>query len=292
MVVGSTSSAKTVSLTNHENVALGISSIAASGDYAIASNTCGTSVAAGATCTVGVTLTPTVIGADNGTLTFTDAASNSPQTVSLTGTGSAPVTLSASNLSLGTVAEGNTSSAKTVTLTNHLSVALGFSSIAASGDYAISSNTCGSSVAAGATCTVGVTLTPSVIGADNGTLTFTDSALNSPQTVSLTGTGSAPVTLSTSSLSFGTVSVGTTSSAKTVTLTNSQNVSLSFSSILTSAGFAISSNTCGTSIAAGARCTVGVTFKPTATGADNGTLTFTDTAANSPQTVSLTGTGK
>ena len=292
VAVGNTSAAKTVTLTNHENVALGVSSIAASGDYAVASNTCGASVAAGATCTVGVTLTPSVIGADNGTLTFTDAASNSPQTVSLTGTGSAPVTLSASSLSLGTVAEGNTSAAKTVTLTNHLSVALGFSSIAASGDYAVASNTCGASVAAGATCTVGVKLTPSVIGADNGTLTFTDSALTSPQTVSLTGTGSTPVTLSSTSLSFGTVTVGTTSSAKTVTVTNNQNVSLSFSSILTSASFAVSSNTCGTSIAAGAKCTVGVTFKPTATGAVAGSLTLTDSATNSPQSVSLTGTGK
>jgi hypothetical protein len=93
-------------------------------------------------------------------------------------------------------------------------------------------------------------------------------------------------------LSFGTVTVGASSSAKTVTVTNHQNVSLSFSSIVASTGFAISSNDCGTSIAAGAHCTVGAKFSPTATGAVTGTLTFTDTAANSPQTVNLTGTGK
>jgi Abnormal spindle-like microcephaly-assoc'd, ASPM-SPD-2-Hydin len=89
----------------------------------------------------------------------------------------------------------------------------------------------------------------------------------------------------------GNVALRKTSSPKTVTLTNSQTVSLNFSSIVISANFAISSNTCGASIAAGASCTVGVTFSPPR-GTVNGTLTFNDNAANSPQTVSLTGTGK
>lgn len=85
--------------------------------------------------------------------------------------------------------------------------------------------------------------------------------------------------------------VGTTSSAKTVTLTNHEKTSLSFSGIATSTGFAIAKDTCGTSIAASAKCAVGVTFSPTATGAATGTLTFTDDAGNSPQIVSLKGTG-
>jgi len=112
------------------------------------------------------------------------------------------------------------------------------------------------------------------------------------QTVSLTGTGSAPVTLSSSTLNFGTVAVGNTGAAKTVTLTNRQRVPLNFASIATSPGYAVASNACGASLAAGASCTVGVTFSPTATGAATGTMTFADNAANSPQTVSLTGTGK
>jgi len=242
-----------------------------------------------------VTFTPTANGAVAGTLTFTDSALNSPQTVSLTGTGSAPVTLSSSTLSFSSTAVGNTSSAKTVTLTNHESVVLNFSSITTSAGFAIASNTCGTSVAPGASCTVGVTFSPTTTGAATGTLTFIDDAANSPQTVSLSGTatGSAPVTVSSSTLNLGTVAVGATSAAGTVTLTNRQSVALSFAgtSPATTAGFAIASNTCGTSIAAGASCTVGVTFTPTATGAATGTLTFTDGASNSPQKVSLTGTG-
>jgi hypothetical protein len=86
--------------------------------------------------------------------------------------------------------------------------------------------------------------------------------------------------------------VGNTSGARTVTVTNQQNVPLNFSGITASDPFAIASNTCGASLAAGARCTVGVTFSPTAVGSANGTLTFTDDAGNSPQTVSLSGTGQ
>ena len=292
LAVGSTSAAKTVTVTNRLKVALGVTSIAASGPFAVASSTCGTSVAAGANCTVGITFTPTALGSATGVLTFTDSALTSPQTVNLTGTGSVPVTLSTSSVSFSTVVVGNTSAAKTVTVTNRQSITLTFTSIAASGPFAVASNTCGTSVAAGASCLVGVTFSPTTTGSITGMLTFTDDASNSPQTVRLSGSGSAPVTLSTSSLSFGTVTVGTTSAAKSVTLTNRQTVALSMGSIAASVGFAVASNTCGASIAAGTSCTVGVTFSPTAAGSVAGTLAFTDSAATSPQVVSLSGTGR
>ncbi|MGA2714444.1 MAG: choice-of-anchor D domain-containing protein [Bryobacteraceae bacterium] len=291
-IEGTTSTAKTVTLLNTGTGPMQVSTVTATAPFS-QTNTCSGSVAPSASCTVSVSFTPTAVGSASGTLTFVDNAGT--QTVSLTGTGSAPVTLSASTLSFGTLAVGNTSSAKTVTLTNRAPGALSFSSIVASAGFAIASNTCGTGIAAGANCTVGVTFSPTTTGAATGTLTFIDDAANSPQTVSLSGTatGSAPVTVSSSTLNLGTVAVGATSAAGTVTLTNRQSVALSFAgtSPATTAGFAIASNTCGTSIAAGASCTVGVTFTPTATGAATGTLTFTDGASNSPQKVSLTGTG-
>lgn len=293
VAVGNASAAKTVTLTNRGAVALTFTSIATSGTgFAVASNTCVSGVAIGASCSVGVTFTPAATRSVTGALTFTDNGASSPQTATLTGSGSAPVTLSASSLSFNTVVVGSASSARTVTLTNRQTVSLSFSGLAVSAGFAIASNTCGTGIGAGANCTVGVTFSPTATGATTGTLTFTDNAGNSPQMVSLTGTGSAPVTLSSSSLSFGTVTVGTTSSARTVTLTNHLNTSLSFSSIAASTGFAAAGNTCGTGIGAGANCSVGVTFSPAATGAATGTLTFTDSAGNSPQTVSLTGTGR
>src|SRR5579863_3243808 len=296
LAVGSTSAAKTVTVTNRLTTALTFTgiSVPAGGPFAISSNTCGTGIAAGASCTVGVTFTPAATGAATGTLTFADSAINSPQTVSLSGTGTAPVTFSASSLSFGTVTVGNTSSTKTVTLTNRLSVALTLRPVAISAGFNIAGNTCGASVAAGASCSVGVTFTPTATGAAAGTLTFTDSASTSPQTIGLGGTGgatSSPVTLSASTLNFGTVTTGSTSPASTVTLTNRQSASLSFTSIGITGPFAIASNTCGTGIGAGASCSVGVKFSPTATGAATGTLTFADSTTNSPQRVTLSGTG-
>jgi hypothetical protein len=293
---GNTSAAKTVTVTNRLSTLLTFAgiSVPAGGPFALSSNTCGTAIAAGATCTVGITFTPTALGVVTGTLTFTDTAINSPQTVSLSGTGSAPVTLSTTSLSFSTTAVGSTSSAKSVTLANNQSGSLTFAGIVASGPFAIATNTCGTSLAAGASCSVGVTFTPTATGAAAGTLMFTDSAGTSPQTVSLSGTGSgssSPVTVSASSLNLGTVTVGNTSAAVTVTLTNRQSTALAITGVGISGPFAISGNTCGTSLAGGASCTVGVTFTPTATGAVAGTLTFTDNASNSPQKVSLSGTG-
>lgn len=294
LAVGNTSAARTITLTNKGSAAVSLAGVGVSGPFAIASNTCPASLAAAANCAVGVTFTPAATGTASGTLTFTDSALNSPQTVTLSGTGTAPVTLSATSLSFGTVAVGATSSAKSVTITNQQSSALTFSGITVGGAFAIATNTCGPTLAAGAACTVGITFTPTATGAATGTLTITDSAPGSPRTVNLSGTGGStttPVTLSASTLSFGTVVVGNTSTATTVTLTNRQSAPLNTLSVSIGGPFAIASNTCGTTVAAGASCAVGVTFTPPSTGASTGTLTFTDSASNSPQKVSLSGTG-
>lgn len=291
-LVGTTSAPSSITVTNRGSAVISLTSIVASASFAISSNTCGSSLAGGTNCSVGVSFSPTTSGQINGALTFTDNALNSPQTVSLTGNAVAPITISTSSLNFNSVVEGNTGSAKTVTLTNHQTVTLNFSGITASAGFAIASNNCGTSIAAGANCTVGVTFSPTTTGTVNGSLTFTDDAPNNPQTVNLTGTGNAAVSLSASSLNFGTVTVGKTSSAKSVTLTNHLSVSLPFTSIVTGAGFAIASNTCGSSIGGGASCTVGVTFSPAVAGSASGTLTFTDSALNSPQTVKLTGSGQ
>jgi hypothetical protein len=105
------------------------------------------------------------------------------------------------------------------------------------------------------------------------------------------GGGSTTATLSPASLSFASQTVGTTSAAQGVTLTNNNaSASITISSIAVTGDYA-QTNNCGTSLAASASCTISVTFKPTTTGTRTGTLTATDSATNSPQTTSLTGTG-
>src|SRR5206468_3251748 len=100
----------------------------------------------------------------------------------------------------------------------------------------------------------------------------------------------AAVTLSPTSLSFGNQLVGTTSAARTVTLNNGANSVLSITSIATSGDFS-QTNNCGSSLPKQSSCTISVTFRPTAGGSRTGTLTVTDSANNSPQTASLSGTG-
>ncbi|PYU91478.1 MAG: hypothetical protein DMG25_14595, partial [Acidobacteria bacterium] len=269
-----------------------------SGDFA-QTNNCNSSLAAGAQCTINVTFRPAATGTRTGTLTVTDNASGSPQTASLTGTGVAPAaTLSPTSLTFASQDVGATSAPQAVTLSNPGSGPLSISSIAItganSGDFA-QTNNCGSSVAAGAKCTINVTFRPTATGTRTGTLTVTDNASGSPQTVSLTGIGVRPAaSVSPTSLLFLPQLIGTTSAPQRVTLSNTGSGPLLINSIATSGGnsgdFA-QTNNCGSSLAAGASCTINVTFSPTGLLLRSSTLAITDNASGSPQTVSLTGTG-
>lgn len=202
------------------------------------------------------------------------------------------IRLSPSALTFAPQAVGTISSAQAVTLTNGSPSTLTISGIAPSnGDFALGSGgTCGISLASNASCTVNVVFTPTVAGARTATLTVTDSVASSPQTVALSGTG-AQVTLLPSSLFFDPQNINTTSAGKTVTLTNSSPVPLAITSITPPSSAFLESNTCGPSLAANTSCTITVTFSPTTAGSFSGALTVTDAAANSPQTVSLSGSG-
>jgi kumamolisin len=218
-------------------------------------------------------------------------------TVGLTVTaaaGSPVVTLSATSLAWGNIVVDATSAAKPVTVTNSGTGTLNISGIAVSGDFALAASTkpCGSTLAVGKSCIIKVTFTPTQVGARTGTLTITDNAANSPQTVALSGTGTVQAKLTPVSATFASEKVGTSSPAKVFTLTNEQTVALTGIGISTSGDFAVSTTTCTTSLAAKAKCTISVVFTPTATGTRTGTLSVSDSAVGSPQTSSLTGTGK
>jgi phosphatidylethanolamine-binding protein (PEBP) family uncharacterized protein len=286
-----------VTLTNTGDAPLTLSSIAASGDFAQTSN-CGDSVTAGGNCTISVTFTATATGARSGVLTITDDAPGSPHTVALSGNGTQPrVSLTPESLDFGEQRVGTRSASQPVTLSNTGTAPLHLTSISITGadrsDFA-QTNTCGARVAAGANCTLSVTFKPRAAGSRTGAVTITDDAPNSPQTVALSGNGTQPrVSLTPGSLDFGGQRVGTTSASQPVTLSNTGTATLHLTRIsITGANrsdFA-QTNTCGTSVAAGANCTLSVTFKPTAAGRQTGAVTITDDAPNSPQTVALSGT--
>src|SRR5208282_3531566 len=215
------------------------------------------------------------------------------------GTSGAPVaSLSPSSLTFASQTVGATSAAQTITLSNTGNAALTLTSIALTGtnpgDFA-ETNNCGSSVTAGANCTMSVTFTPTASGTRTAAVTLTDNATGSPQTVSLSGTGTAAVaSLSPSSLSFASQAVGATSAAQTITLNNTGNAALTLTSVAltgTNPSDFAQTNNCGSSVAAGANCTISVTFTPAAMGTLTTAVTLTDNATGSPQSVSLTGAG-
>ena len=209
---------------------------------------------------------------------------------------------------------GVASTAETFTLTNNTSSTVTFTSITVIGvspalntDFVKSSDMCSpAGAAAGGQCTVAVTFTPSVAAAESATLAFaamvTEGGIVTSQTVDvgLSGTGSttAPaVGFDHASVPFGGQMLTTTSSAMNVKLTNTGLGPLTINSIAASGDFAATSagaSACPISPAtlpAGANCIISVTFAPTAVGARTGTLTVTDNANGSPQSIPLSGSG-
>jgi hypothetical protein len=230
------------------------------------------------------------------TVKVTDSASQAatqPYTVSIL-LEPDTLTLSPASLSFAQLV-GTSSGAQAEVITNTGTSAVVISSIALIGNPAEfgQSNSCGSSLAAGLSCIIYVTFTPTQLGPMIAAIMITDNTVGSPHNVPLSGVGltSGPnATLSAGNLGFATQHVGTTSPAHGITLTNYGSTVLNITSIAATANFGESDN-CGSSLASGANCIINVTFTPSASGSLNGTLSITDNDPGSPQTVALSGTG-
>ncbi len=202
------------------------------------------------------------------------------------------VGLSPSSLKLASTLVGQSSATGTVTLTNSGSFSLGISSVSASGDFSETDTCAGQTIAPSGTCMVSVTFTPSVTGSISGALTIIDNAVNTPQILALSGTGLPELSVSPASESFGTVTVGSTSAAKTVTLTNNTGGTLDYAFLASSNYTAAGSgkSPCNGALAKKAKCTVSVTFTPTANGTADGSLAVSS-ASFPTQVANLSGTG-
>jgi Abnormal spindle-like microcephaly-assoc'd, ASPM-SPD-2-Hydin len=232
-----------------------------------------------------------------------DDATGSPQTVALSGTGvnqQPQAVLTPASLAFSAIA-GTTTASQTVVLSNPGTATLNISSIALTGANASAfnlSNGCGQTLAANAACNLTVTFSPAAASAYTAAISVTDNAPGSPQNAALTGTGTvAPTLLATlapATIAFANQLNGTTSAAQTLTLTNTGNSSISITGVtLTGANptaFGLTSS-CGSTLAAGAQCSMAVTFKPSSAGSLSATVSVADNATGSPQTAALTGTG-
>jgi len=295
--VGTTSAAQVATLTNVGWSALKISKVNLTGANAGSfseSNTCGTRLVANAVCTISVSFTPKQSGNLSATVDLNYGGLGSPQTISLTGTGVTPptATLTPSSLTYATQLVGTSSAEQTATLTNTGNQDVTVSSIAISGPFT-ETNNCPSSIEVGGTCQIQAVFSPTARGTASGTLTVTDNTSTSPQTVSLSGTGTV-MSLSPVSVNFGDQAVGTKSAAAPATLTNTGTTAVAITLITftgANPGDFSQSNNCGKGLAPKASCTINVIFDPTATGAWSAALSVTDNGGGSPQTVALSGTG-
>jgi len=262
------------------------------------------SLPAGASCTIYVSFAPGTPGSKSATLAIGDDAGGG-QTVSLTGTGTlgaAAVTLTPPSLTFADRSVGTTSDAQALSLTNTGLGPLTISTFRINGadasDFAQGAD-CPvgpDSLAPGASCTIYVSFTPHSGGLKSATLTIGDDAPSSPQTVALGGRGlSDPqVSLSPSSLFFGSETVGTESSQQTVKITNSGGGPLALDSIgITGAdaGDFVESDDCPATLAIGASCSATIGFDPATAGLDSASLTLSDDAPGGSQAIGLAGAG-
>ena len=297
---------QTTTLTNAGTVALAISAVTITGtnagSFTIVTNGCGTTLAAGASCAITVGFTSVVAGTYTASLTATDNASPATQSVSLTGTvaGVPIASLTPVSLSFSTI-QGTSSVAQQATLSNTGTAPLTITSVALAGadaSFFTQTNACGTTLAAGSSCTVSIVFSPAATRAFTASLVVTDNSgsTTTTQTVSLSGMGTAiaapQAALTPATANFGSVTPGSASVAQIITLTNAGTAALPITSISLSgsnaSSFTLGSNSCGASLASGAACTVSVTFTPSTAGTFTASLSVVDSVGTQSSTLSGT----
>ena len=298
VAVGPATSSQPVALSNTGKGPLAIASIVIGGTNASMFsqyNNCPASLAAGASCTISVSFSPTAAGTDSAAITVTDnsgGTAGTVQSVSLTGTAVMPTaTLTPATIALGNVGVGQQTTS-TFTLTNTGTVSLSLTGFQFSGKNdaaAAPADPCPRALIPGGTCVIKVVFTPYGIGVFSGTLTYIDTAGTQSATVSGTGTG---LTLTPSpSFNFANVALGS-SATEGFTLANTTAATVALTSIqVTGSGFAQQSTTCGKTLASAGSCSITVAFAPNSLTAAAGLLAVAESTTGSNPSVALTGTG-
>src|ERR1700722_19394415 len=293
--VGQSTSAN-VKLTNtgNSNVTINLATVNGSA-FGMSGLTFPMTLSAGQSATFATQFTPTSNGAASGSISFPDNAPNSPQTLTMSGTGvatSSTLAASPATVSFGSVAVGSNGQ-QNITLTNSGNASATISSISASGaGFSVSGLSTPVTVAANQTVNFSAQFAPTTAGAASGSITISSTANNSTLSIPLSGSGvQGSLTANPGAVSFNNVNVGSSGSS-TVTLTNSGSASISISQASVSgAGFTITGLSTPATIAAGQSTSFTAKFAPTTAGSANGNISITSNAPNSPLSIGLTGTG-
>ncbi|MGD9714490.1 MAG: beta strand repeat-containing protein [Thermomicrobiales bacterium] len=304
-MVNTQSSPLAVTITNNGSANLVITNLAVSGtnaaEFTFTSGALPITVTPGNNTTVNVRFLPTAVGARAALLVITDNANGSPYSLSLTGTGTAPVIgLNPTSLAFSNQNVGTTSTSRTLTVNNTGTANLVITAINISGthaaEYAFTSGTLPITIAPSSSANLGVTFSPTAAGARTASLNLTTNATGSPHGVALSGTGVAPgFSANPTSINFGNQNVGSTSAATGVVITNTGTGDLVISAIsksgTNSGDFAFTSGALPITVTPGNTTTVNVTFTPGATGARSASLNLTTNVIGSPHAIGLSGTG-
>jgi hypothetical protein len=290
------SATQSVTLTNTGNSAVSISQVNVTGSgFTLNGSAPIVTLSAGQAASFSVTFTPTVAGSATGSASVVSTAANSPLSISLSGVGTQPqISIVPASVSFGTVTVGQTNS-QTVTLSNPGTANLNISQSAGPGTgFGLTGLALPITLAPGKSTTLTVSFTPTSGTSSSSSLTLISNAPNSPTTIPLSGTGLASVlqlTPSTTSLSFGSQTLNA-SSSQSVMLTNTGNAAVSISQVnVTGTSFTLSGSAPLVTLSAGQTANFSVTFTPTVAGSAAGTASVVSTAANSPLSISLSGSG-
>lgn len=292
--VGATA-ASIILLTNYGSGPLTVSVLSLTGpdaaDFAV-KGVCA-NILANATCSnISVTATPHHVGYGYATLILTDSTGLAQQTLALSDGGTTTIgypQTSPTSLTFGSTAVGTISASQAVAVTATFGDPV---NATVSGPFQLTRD----SACTATPCALYVAFSPTAGGVASGMLTVTDAFYNIANLILLTGSGGAPaVGLSASALTFASRAVGSTSLPQTVTITNTGNASLTLSSVVLAgmnAGDYVLTNGCSSSMAAGANCSLTVNFAPTASGSRTAYVQIVSNASSSPDTVSLSGTAQ
>jgi hypothetical protein len=292
--VNVTSPAQTVTVKNIGGSTLDLIGFAITGAFSESTN-CGTSLAAGASCTVRITYTPTSSAPTQGTLIVSATGAVAQGVVTLTGAGAikpAAIQLTPSPLTFPSQIVSTSSAARALTVTNTGGQPLAIGKVQTTGPFTATSH-CAASLAASASCTISVVFHPLQAGAKTGVLTVSNSSARPTATAALSGTAIVPqtgISLAPTALVFPGQSLNTTSAAQTVTISNTGLGSLALTGFSVTGPFT-EQTTCPSSLGPAGTCTVSVFFTPTATGSATGTLTVANSSSQPAATVALSGTG-
>jgi len=281
-------------LTNSGETSLTISAAAASGSgFSLSGLTVPVTLNAGQSASFTVRFAPAASGAASGSISITSNGSNPNLSIPLSGTGVTPGTLAANptSLSFGGVQVGNSSSKpETVTNTGGSTVTISQTNVSGA-VFSVSGLTLPATLSSNQSVTFSVTFAPTGSGSASGIVSIVSDASNSPLSITLSGTGSAPgqLAVSPATLSFGSLAVGSSSSLNGALNATGAAVTISSDSITNE--FTLSGISLPVTVAAGSSASFTVTFTPKASGAASGSLSFTSNAANSPAVQSLSGSG-